>query len=79
MFFVGCAFVAYSTYELLSKSDRRRLGDTAFGIFAMVPALRVFEAITPYGYSIYYRDAAVFGFCHCDIPMHQSGYPGAFR
>ena len=54
MFFVGCAFVAYSTYELLSKSDRRRLGDTAFGIFAMVPALRVFEAITPYGYSIYY-------------------------
>ncbi|MGB8413432.1 MAG: hypothetical protein WCE23_11470 [Candidatus Binatus sp.] len=54
MFFIGCGFVAYSIYELNRKGDRRRLAEAAFGIFALVPALRVFEGITPYGYSIYF-------------------------
>jgi len=54
MFFIGCGFVAYAIYELLKKSDRRRLAEAAFGIFALVPALRVFAAIMPYRYSIYY-------------------------
>jgi 4-amino-4-deoxy-L-arabinose transferase-like glycosyltransferase len=54
MFFIGCGFVAYSTYELVRKGDRRRLAEAAFGIFALVPALRVFEGITPYGYGIYF-------------------------
>ena len=54
MFFIGCGFVMYSTYELVRKGDRRRLAEAAFGIFALVPALRVFEGITPFGYSIYF-------------------------
>jgi hypothetical protein len=53
MFFIGCGFVAYSTYELLRRGDRRCLAEAAFGIFALVPALRVFAGIRPYGYSIY--------------------------
>ena len=53
MFFIGCGFVAYSTYELLGRGSRRCLAEAAFGIFALVPALRVFAGIRPYGYSIY--------------------------
>ena len=53
MFFIRYGFVAYSTYELLRKGDRRCLAEAAFGIFALVPALRVFTGIRPYGYSIY--------------------------
>jgi len=54
MFFIGCGLVAYSTYKLLRKGDRRYLAEAAFGILALVPALRVFAGIRPYGYSLYY-------------------------
>jgi hypothetical protein len=54
MFFIVCAFVAYSTYELLKKYDRLRLAEAAIGIFALVPAVRTFASIRPYGYGIYY-------------------------
>ena len=53
MFFVGCAFVAYSTYQLIKTSDRRYVAEVALGILALIPAVRVFAAIAPYGYSIY--------------------------
>ena len=53
MFFIGCGFVAYSTCELLRKGNRRCLAEAAFGIFALVPAVRVIAGIRPYGYSIY--------------------------
>jgi len=53
MFFIGCGLVAYSTYELLRKGNRRCLAEAAFGIFALVPAIRVFAEIRPYDYSIY--------------------------
>jgi len=53
MYFIGCGVVAYSTYELLRKGNRRCLAEAAFGIFALVPAIRVFAGIRPYGYSIY--------------------------
>jgi hypothetical protein len=53
MFFIGCGFVAYSTYKLLRKGNRRCLAEAAFGIFALVPAVRVMAGIRPYGYSIY--------------------------
>lgn len=54
MFFIGCGFVTYSTYELIRKGERRRLAEAAVGIVALVPALRVFEGVTPYGYGIYF-------------------------
>ena len=53
MFFVGCGFVAYSTYQLIKSGDRRYLAEAALGILALIPAVRVFAAIEPYGYSIY--------------------------
>ena len=53
MFFVGCGFVAYSTYQLLKTSDRRHLAEGALGILALIPAVRVFAAIEPFGYSVY--------------------------
>jgi hypothetical protein len=53
MFFIGCGVVAHSTYELLSKGNRRCLAEVAFGVFALVPAVRVIAGIRPYGYSIY--------------------------
>src|SRR5216684_5395565 len=54
MFFIGCGFVAYAIYELNQSADRRYLAEAAVGIFALVPALRVFAALKPYDYSIYY-------------------------
>ena len=54
MFFIGCVLVAHSTYDLLKTGERRRLAEAAFGIFALVPALRVFAVLVPYGYSIHY-------------------------
>jgi hypothetical protein len=54
MFFIGCGFVAYAIYHLTAKSDRRDLAEAVFGIFALVPALRVFALVVPFGYSIYY-------------------------
>jgi hypothetical protein len=54
MFLIGCGFVAYAIYNLLRKTDGRRLAEAAFGIFALVPALRVFAAIGPFRYSIYF-------------------------
>ena len=54
LFFIGCGFVAYSTYELLGKSGRQCLAGAAFGIFALIPAVRVFAGIRPDGYSIYF-------------------------
>src|ERR1019366_3914416 len=54
MFFIGCGFVAYSTYELVRKGERRRLAEAAVGILALVPALRVSEGIVPSGYGIYF-------------------------
>lgn len=55
MFFIGCAFVAYALYELSKYSrDRRWLAITAFGIFALASAFRVFAEILPAGYSIFY-------------------------
>jgi hypothetical protein len=53
MFFVGCGFVAYSSYELL-KSDRKRMAEVAFGVFALFLSVRVLARVAPYGYSIYY-------------------------
>jgi hypothetical protein len=32
-------------YKLYQSADRRYLGDAAFGIYALVPALRVFAAL----------------------------------
>ena len=54
MFFIGCGFVTCSTYALVRKGDWRHLVEVAFGIFALVLALRVFEGITPSGYSMYF-------------------------
>jgi hypothetical protein len=53
MFFVGCGFVTYSTYQLLKTGDRRHLAEGALGILALIPAVRVFAAIEPFGYSVY--------------------------
>ena len=54
MFFIGCGFIAYAIYKLNKSADRRYLAEAAFGIFALVPAIRVFAEIAPHGYSIYY-------------------------
>ena len=54
MFFIGCGFIAYAIYKLNQSADRRYLAEAAFGIFALVPAIRVFAEIAPHGYSIYY-------------------------
>jgi hypothetical protein len=54
MFLIGCGFVAYGIYKLNQSADGRGLAGAAFGIFALLPAVRVFAGIKPYGYSIYY-------------------------
>jgi hypothetical protein len=55
MFFIGCAFLGYTLYELCRKGvDRRLLAEAALGIFALLPATRVMVEIKPFGYSIYY-------------------------
>jgi hypothetical protein len=54
MFLISCGFVAYAIYKLNRIADRRYLGEAAFGVFALVPALRVFATLSPSGYSIYY-------------------------
>ena len=53
MFFIGCGFVGYAIYKLSRSAERRYLGDAAFGIFALIPAIRVMAGIEPNGYSIY--------------------------
>jgi hypothetical protein len=53
MFFIGIGFVGYGIYKLNQSNDRRHLAEAAFGIFALVPAVRVFASIVPSGYSIY--------------------------
>lgn len=53
MFIIGCGFVGYSIYKLNQSADRQHLAGAAFGILALVPAIRVFAAVKPYGYSIY--------------------------
>jgi len=53
MFFIGCGLVGYAIYKLKQNGDRRYLGEAAFGIFALLPAIRVFAAIIPKGYSIF--------------------------
>jgi hypothetical protein len=53
MFFIGCGLVGYAIYKLKQNGDRRYLGEAAFGIFALLPAIRVFAAIVPKDYSIF--------------------------
>jgi len=53
MFIICCGFVGYAIYQLNQSADRRHLAGTAFGIFALVPAIRVFAAVKPSGYNIY--------------------------
>jgi hypothetical protein len=53
MYFIGGGFLAYATYQLFRTSSRRRLAEAAFCILALIPAIRVFAAIRPYGYNIY--------------------------
>ena len=54
MFFIAIGFVGYAIYKLNRSGDRRLLGEAAFGIFALVPAVRVLAGIAPDGYSIFY-------------------------
>jgi hypothetical protein len=53
MYFIGGGFLAYATYQLFRASSRRRLAEAAVCILALIPAIRVFAAIRPYGYNIY--------------------------
>jgi hypothetical protein len=53
MFIIDGGFVGHAIYKLNQSADRRHLAEAAFGTFALVPAIRVFAAVKPYGYSIY--------------------------
>ena len=54
MFLISSGFLAYAIYKLNRIADPRYLGEAAFSVFALVPALRVFATLRPSGYSIYY-------------------------
>ena len=55
MFFIGCAFLLCSLYALrYNTSDRLLLAKVAFGVFALILAVRVLAQVLPYGYSIFY-------------------------
>jgi Dolichyl-phosphate-mannose-protein mannosyltransferase len=54
MFFIGLGFVAYATYAISRRGDLRHFGEVAFGIFALVPAVRVIARMAPFGYCIFY-------------------------
>jgi hypothetical protein len=55
MFFIGCAFLAYTLYELRRKrGDRRLLAEAALALFALILAIRVLAQVVPCGYSIFY-------------------------
>jgi len=54
MFFIGCGFVAYSTYRMIFKADRRRFAEIAFALFALFPALRVIAEVEPSNFNVYY-------------------------
>jgi hypothetical protein len=54
MFIIGSGFVGYAIYTLSQSAGRRHLAEAAFGIFALLPAVRVFAAIKPSGYNVYY-------------------------
>jgi hypothetical protein len=55
MFFIGCAFIPYVLYELRHDAgDRRLLANAAFGVFALLLAVRVLARLVPSGYTIFY-------------------------
>jgi len=54
MFFIGCGFLAYSTYGMILKDDRRRFAEVAFALFALLPALRVLAEVEPFNFNVYY-------------------------
>jgi hypothetical protein len=52
-FFIGCAFTGYAIYKLYQTGGRQYLSEAAFGIFALLIAVRVLASVVPYGYSVY--------------------------
>jgi hypothetical protein len=55
MFFIGCAFLAYTLYELRRNlGDRRLLAEATLALFALILAIRVLAQVVPFGYSIFY-------------------------
>lgn len=55
MFFIGCAFLAYTLYELCKNlGDQRLMARAALAAFALTLAVRVLAQVMPYGYSIFY-------------------------
>jgi hypothetical protein len=52
-FFIGCAFTGYAIYKLYQSGDHQYLSEAAFGMFALLIAVRVLAGVVPYGYSIY--------------------------
>lgn len=55
IFFVGCAYLAYTVYKLRSSGGQGRwLAEAAFGVFALALGSRVMAFVLPYGFAIFY-------------------------
>lgn len=55
IFFVGCAYLVYTIYELRrSGGERHWQAETAFGVFALTLGFRVMAFLLPYGFAIFY-------------------------
>lgn len=55
VFFVGCAYLVYTIYELRrSGGERCWLAEAAFGVFALTLGFRVMAFVMPYGFAIFY-------------------------